>query len=272
MTSFVDIANRAMTALGTRSTIASLNPPDSNEAIQANIYIDTCRRQILRMAPWNSAKNFNVLSLVCAAPGTPENPTSGTQFWTKGQPPPGWNYEYAYPADCIRPVFIVPQFSTGFSGGVPITTAVTGGPPSFWTGPPVKFSVGVDQIVNGVPTVGGPDVKVIWTNQEFAVLAYIKDLSDPNVMDDQLQQAWVMSLASELAIALIGDKQLANQMVERANRAIQIARVGDGNEGLTINDVTPDFVRTRGVDFAWDWAWSPGWMTGDFGGLLPAYG
>jgi hypothetical protein len=271
MTSITDIANRAMTALGTRSTIASLNE-GSNEAIQATIYIDTCRRQILRMAPWNSAKNFNTLSLICAAPGTPENPTAGTTFWKKGQPPPPWSYEYAYPSDCLRPIFIVPQFSTGFSGGVPITTAITGGAPAFWTGPPVKYSVGVDQVVNGVPTVGGPDVKVIWTNQEFAILGYIKDLTDPNIMDDQLQEAWAMFLASKLAISLIGDKQLANMRVKDANDTIQIARTSDGNEGLTINDITPDFVRTRGVDFSWDWAVTPEWGAIDYGGLLPSYG
>jgi len=271
VTSPVDIANRALAAIGTRSTVASLNPPDSNEAIQANIYIDTCRRQVLRMAPWNSAKNYNVMTLICAAPGTPENPTAGTTAWQKGQPPPPWVYEYAYPSDCLRPLFVVPQFTTGFTAGVPITTAITGGAPNFWSGPPVKFAVGVDQVVNGVPAVGGPDVKVIWTNQEFAVLAYIKDLSNPDVMDDQLQEAWAMHLAARLTIALTGDKALANLRIKDANDIIQIARTSDGNEGLTINDITPDWIRTRGIDFAWDWAWTPEWGALDFGGLLPSY-
>jgi len=270
VTSLVDIANRAMTAIGTRSQIASLTE-GSNESIQINIYIDTCRRQLLRMAPWNSGKNFNTLTVISAAPGTPENPGPGTNIWQKGQPPPPWSYQYAYPPDCVRPAFIVPQFNTGFSPGVPITTAVTGGAPAFWMGPPVKFAVGVDQVINGVPAVGGPDVKVIWTNQEFAILAYIKDLSDPGVMDDQLQEAWAQYLASRLAISLTGDKALANMRIKDANETIQIARTSDANEGLTINDVTPDWIRTRGVDFAWDWAWSPQWGTMDWGGLLPSY-
>ena len=34
--------------------------------------------------------------------------------------------------------------------------------------------------------------------------------------------------------------------VELANQKIAQAREGDGNEGLTINDVTPDWIRTRG--------------------------
>lgn len=270
MVSQVDIANRALSAVGTRSQIASLTE-QSNEAICANKWIDTTRRQILRMAPWNSGKNFNSLTLICAAAGTPENPTTGTAQWQKGQPPPPWAYEYAYPSDCIKPVFVVPQFTTGFAGGIPITTAVTGGAPSFWQGPPVKFAVGVDQVTNGVPAVGGADTKVIWTNQEFAILAYVKDLLDPNVMDDQLQEAWAMYLASKMAIDLTGDKKLANMRIEDANRTIQVARVADGNEGLTINDVTPDWVRTRGIDFAGDWSWSPSWTSIDWGILLPSF-
>lgn len=270
MTSLVDIGNRALSLMGTRSQIASLTE-QSNEAIAIQKWIDTARRDLLRMAPWNSVKNFNTLALLSAAPGTPENPSAGSQFWQKGLPPPPWSYEYAYPSDCIRPVFIVPQFNTGFAPGVPITTAVTGGAPTFWQGPPVKFAVGIDQVTNGVPSPTGDDTKVIWTNQEFAVLAYLKDVTNPNVMDDQLQQAWTFILSAYLVIDLTGDKALANLRIQSANEKIQEARVGDGNEGLTINDVTPDFIRTRGVDFSWDWAWSPMWGAFDYGGLLPSF-
>ena len=192
-------------------------------------------------------------------------------MWMKGQPPPPWAYEYAYPVDCVKAIFIVPQFATGFSPGVPITTAVTGGAPAFWNGPPVKFAIGTDEVLNGVPGPGGVDTKVLWTNQEFAILAYIKDIVNPDVMDDQLQEAWAMFLASKLAIALTGDKGLANMRIQDANHTIEIARTSDGNEGLTINDITPDWIRTRGVDFSWDWAWTPGWMTGDWGGFLPGF-
>jgi hypothetical protein len=270
VTSLVDIANQGLSLIGTRSSIADL-AEGSNESIEVTKWVDTCRRQVLRMAPWNSAKNFDTLALLSAAPGTPENPSAGSSQWQKGLPPPPWSYEYAYPADALRPIFIVPQFTTGFGPGVPITTAITGGAPQFWNGPPVKFAVGVDQIVNGVPQAGGQDAKVIWTNQEFAVLAYLKDLQNPDIMDDLLQMAWASYLASKLAIGLTGDKGLANLRIKDANEAIQLARAADGNEGLTINDVTPDWLRTRGIDFAWDWAWSPGWGAFDYGGLLPSY-
>jgi hypothetical protein len=90
-------------------------------------------------------------------------------------------------------------------------------------------------------------------------------------MDDQLQNAWAEFLAANMTIDLTGDKVLANLRIKSANEMIQIARVGDGNEGLTVNDITPDWIRTRGINFGWDFAWTPSWGTLDWGGLLPAY-
>ena len=269
MTSEVDIANRALSAIGTRSQIASL-AEQSNEAIQCTLLLATIRDEIVRMAPWNSATNFNNLALICAAPGTPENPTIGNATWQKGIPPPPWAYEYAYPADCLRPLYIIPQFTTGFASGVPITTAVTGGAPSFWNGPPVRFKVAIDQVTNGVPAVGGQDTKVILTDQENAILTYLKRLTDPDVMDEQLQQAWVAALAGRLAIPLTGDKGLANLKIQEANSFIQIARASDGNEGLTINNVTPDWIRTRGIDYPTDYGWTPNQII-DWGVMLSMY-
>jgi hypothetical protein len=166
----------------------------------------------------------------------------------------------------------VPQFSTGFVGGIPITTAVTGGAPQFWNGPPVRFKVGVDQInqQTGIPANDGADTKVIWTNQEQAILCYIRRVTDPNVWDMQLQQAIVAALGARLAIPLVGDKGLANMKIQEANSFIVAARATDGNEGLTVNDVTPDWIRIRGIDFANDYGWSPNQQF-DWGNLLTMY-
>lgn len=268
MTTNTDIANRALSAIGTRSQIASLSE-NSNEARNANLLLEPLRDELLRLAPWNCATNYNNLALICAAPGTPENATQGQSTWQKGIPPPPWAYEYAYPSDCLRPLWIVPQFATGFSSGVPITTAVTGGAAQFWSGPPVRFKVGIDQVTNGVPAVGGADTKVIWTNQEQAILAYCKRVTNPDIWDDQFQQAFVAALAGRLVFALIGDKGLANIKMGEANEYIKIARAGDGNEGLTINDVTPDWIRARGIYYP-NWEMSPNVMF-DWGNLLTMF-
>lgn len=270
MTSEVDVCNRALGSIGTRSTIAALNE-NSNEANQCAIYLETCRDELLRLAPWNCATIFVNLSLICAAPGTPENPSQSNASWQIGIPPPPWAYEYLYPSDCLRPLWICPQFTTGFASGVPITTAITGGAPQFWSGPPVRYKVGIDTIGNaGLPAVGGADTKVIWTNQQSAILGYIKRITNPDIMDSQFIQAWVALLAARLTISLTGEKGLANLKIQEANAAITVARAGDGNEGLTINDVTPDWIRTRGVDFSYAWEWSPNVLF-DWGGLITMY-
>lgn len=269
MTSPVDIANRALSSIGTRSQIADFSE-DSNEAREVKLLFDPLRDEILRLAPWNCCFNYANLSLICSAPGTPENPTTGQNTWDKGIPPPPWSYEYAFPSDCLRAVFVVPQFTTGFTSGVPITTAVTGGAPAFWNGPPVRFKVGVDQIGPlGKPDPSGEDTKVIWTNQEQAILAYCRRVTNPDVWDDQFQQALVAALASRLVFALTGDKGLAQLKQGEANQYITLARQGDGNEGLTINDVTPDWIRVRGISYQ-AWEFSPNIMF-DWGPMLTMY-
>lgn len=340
MSSMVDIVNRALATIGTRTTVtaAELAANGSNEAIQANLIYATVRNQLLRLAPWNCAFQTANLALISAVPGTPENTSAFTALWQKGQPAPPWAYEYQYPVDCLRGCWITPQTATGFAGGVPITTAITGGAPSYWQGPPVRFKIAVDQFVpvtaavvaaggtghavgdvitlasgaTSSPPIGAPckltvltapagvigtvavvgqilgsdtpkggsyfavqtnpvaqgsttgsgigatfnltfgaasDQRVILTNQEFAIFNYIKQVTDENVFDDDFQEAFVDVLGASLCLPLSGDKGLTNLAIARANAMIKQARANDGNEGLTINDVVPDWIRARGIDY-----------------------
>jgi len=380
MTTATDIVNWALQIPGTRTSVtdAELASNSTNEAIQANLKIDNVRRRLLRMAPWNHGLATANLIFITSTPGTPENPIAGTTLWAPGQPAPPWNYEYQYPVDCLRVCWIIPSTQTGFAGGIPISTAVTGGAASFWQGPPVKYKVQNDTFVpvTGVtiasggagyavgdiifgpgminPTtgliswtgqpVGGPiqllvtsvsggsvtgvsirsqvmntqtapaqsgvaqgplvggsyfaampnpvsqsyttgsgvgatfnltygnpaPQRVILTNQEFAIVTYIQDISDPDLMDQSFLDTWAKALGAELTIPLTGDKKLANLAIQEVNQAIAWARANDGNEALSVNDVTPDWIRIRGVDFSAPYS---GPFTGfDWGGLYPIFG
>ena len=382
MTTATDIVNWALQVPGTRTNVtdAELAANSTNEAIQANLKIDNVRRRLLRMAPWNCGLKTANLIYITSAPGTPENTINSTTLWQPGQPAPPWNYEYQYPADALRVCWITPATTTGFAGGIPITTAVTGGAASFWQGPPVKFKVQNDTFLPvtavtlisggsgyhvgdillgpgalnqqtgiqpnpGVPPVGGPvqmrvssvsggtvtglvmlpqvnntgtspaipgvaagptiggsyfnsisgtvattaltgsgsgatitltfgttpsPQRVILCNQEFAIGTYVQDITDPDLMDQQFIDAWAKALGAELTIPLTGDKKLANGAVQEVNAAIQTARTGDGNEGFTVNDVTPDWIRFRGIDYAAPYS---GPYTGfDWGGMYPIFG
>jgi hypothetical protein len=348
-----DIVNMALQTIGTRTTVtaAELANETSNEAIQANLVYERYRDELLRMAPWDCALKTADLVYITSLPGTAENTSPATSQWQYGQPSPPWSYEYQYPADCLKACWILPGSNSGWSGGVPITTAVTGRPSTWYKGPPVKFKVHTDnfyyvtgvsvvsggsgyavgdvlqvgglspsQVPDGNPPIGAPVLvrvtgvgasgavqtveilnqvhganpvvggsyfapqtgnqpavvqwryrlpsttgssasfsltwasapspqRVILTNQSKAVLAYIQRVENPNVMDDLFLRAWINLLGAGLCMALTGDKSLANGRIQLANEAILEARKADGNEGLTVNDVTPDWLRARGLTY-----------------------
>jgi hypothetical protein len=112
--------------------------------------------------------------------------------------------------------------------------------------------------------------RVILSNQETAILCYNTRVTDPNVMDEWFQDAWVAVLASRLVFQLSGDKALANQALTTANHIIAEARIADGNENLTVNDVTPDWMRTRGNFGGPNWEYTPN-MSFDWGSFYSPY-
>lgn len=105
--------------------------------------------------------------------------------------------------------------------------------------------------VVSIPSVGATTYpnRVILTNQEYATLAYVKQITDSNVMDPDFIEAFANVIGAGICKALTGDKELANGCIAVTNAKIAEARKVDGNEGLTVNDVTPDFIRVRGIDF-----------------------
>jgi hypothetical protein len=69
---------------------------------------------------------------------------------------------------------------------------------------------------------------------------------------------------------LSGDKGTANQLIQITNTMISEARKSDGNEGLTVNDVTPDFLRVRGTWGGPNWEFTPN-IAFDWGGYWSPY-
>jgi hypothetical protein len=378
MTANLDIANRALQFFGSRTNMSASEFANntSNEAIQANLIMFKERDALNRMAPWNCSRKYANLTLITSQPGTPENSAAGPPLWVPGLPPPQWAYEYQYPVDCVRPRFLLPQY-TSLAGGTPIYPlgTVTGFSPIGWTGPALKYEVSSDQFfpvtaaavatpgtgynvgdlitlaqpsftftqaafaqtvsytmpvgapaILQVATVGGGgslltvtivnqifDVaagtsiggsyfstqnatgvlqgsttgsgtgatfnltfgaqgaqRVIICNQEAAILCYNTRITDPNVMDELFQDAWIAITAARLVFQLSGDKALANMAIGETNRMIANARIADGNENITVNDVTPDWLRTRGNFGGPNWEYSPN-MSFDWGSFYSPY-
>jgi hypothetical protein len=228
----VQICNLALDSIGTRSTIASLQENSKEARACARQYLPTLEA-VLSAAHWNFARKQVALALL--KDGTKNPPDAVPQPWV---------YEYAWPADCVRARFIMPLLQ-GNPGVVPGSQALP-----FWMGPPVRWLVSSDVDAQGNA------IKVILTNQGNAQLVYTTLITNTLMFDGQFVRAFANYLGHLLAIPLSGDKTLAKQAFDMANATAIAARATNGNEGITVIDVVPDWMRVRG--YISDWAYPPG--------------
>lgn len=260
MPSLLEIYNRALAEVGTRTTVASQTEP-SAEARQCNIAYPGVRDQLLRAANWNFARKTATLALLKAAPGTPENPNiPANPVWSNVYPPPPWLYEYAYPSDCIRMVKIIPQWQSN-TGIVPPVFPQSTSTPIWWATPGVKFAIQSDENDQNQPYT------MCVTNAQQAIACYTREITQTEIYDPSFTEALVAALAGRLAISLTGNLQLAKMKYQIANDAIMEARRTDGDEGLTVDDRTPDWISGRG--YIWNNWGLDGAYIAPFGAMFP---
>jgi hypothetical protein len=84
--SVVSISNMALSRIGTRSSITSLNEA-STEALHCKLLFDQARDATLEAHDWVFARKRVALADL-------------------GTPPGGWSHRYALPSDCIAPRFL----------------------------------------------------------------------------------------------------------------------------------------------------------------------
>lgn len=246
MTTILDIANRALSAIGARSGAAgtvsalqSLNE-QSNEAFQINLLLGSTRDDLLRGAHWNFCRKTAQLSLLKSAPGTPENPNTAT-CWTSAFPAPPWRYEYSYPSDCLKMRSLARQWQYGGGAGGGYAYPVGFGGGGGGDQRTQRFIVATDQDANDNP------ITVVLCDANKAIGVYTAQIINPDNWDSNFQQCVVAALAGRLAMPLTGDKGLKQEMLQEAQMYVMNARVSDGNEGTTNVDHTPDWIQARGL-------------------------
>lgn len=240
MPSQIELCNQALSLLGTRSTIASINEA-STEARQCKLLFDTTRDAVLRAAPWSFATAMEAGALLKSAPGTPENPTAAGTVWNSATtPPPPWLYTYAYPADCVAIREVAAQ--TGAVASVPIFGAATRY--GYGSGPNrYRWSKGND-------IISGSQAVVLWTDARQALFTYTRRVTDVNLWDELFADAFTSALAAEIAFALTGKLTLKKFLMESSFQKVIEARVRDGNEsGTQIYDQPVDWLSARDVDY-----------------------
>lgn len=239
----ISIANRALLACGSRTQISAFPPGDSSVEAQAVATLwQPTFEQLGRTARWNALRKELQLSLLAAAPTTPENP-NGTTWPT---PPLPWLYAYAYPVDCLAMQYVMPTYPLNTGASNPPLTINNAAQTWLPNGGQIPFVVSTWTDTNGSP------ILIVLTNQCQATAVYTMDQPNPAIWDSMFQQAMVASLAAFLAPALTLSEPLMQTNIKLAEEIIAQARAADGNEGVTVMDHIPDwYIARQGATANW---------------------
>lgn len=161
MTSEVDLCNLALSHLGDEADIIAISPPDgSRQAAHCARFYPLARDAVLQSFPWSFATKRITLAAMT-------NPS-----------PHDWQYAYALPATCLRPL-----------------SALTPGMPA--------ANFGNDESDAGsfpyVLETGQDGIRVLYTNVQTAVLRYVDKVTDTTAFPPLVVLAISRLLASFLA-------------------------------------------------------------------------
>lgn len=266
----VTLVNRALDDAGYKGDpLGDLTQGDFVSRLALRNY-DSTLRQMCAAAHWNFLRRETQMELLGDAT---------QQFNQNKEVPKPWTYMYRWPVDCVNPRFVKKQFVNGFNpDGSPTYIAI----PS-WNSP-TPFIVGDAPLPNDADSDwqsaeghSPESTRVVLTNQLGATLVYTGIIQYPDAWDPLFEQALVALLAARFALPVNRDDRKFGMVMRRDNiqiarEALNTARIRDGNEGWTIQDHTPDWIRARtGLTGYWGtgllfYPWSTIPMLDDAGG------
>ncbi len=223
MTALVDIGNRALQLIGTRTTMTLTEFAEltSNEALQINLIITPILNWCFGLANWNFARAVSTLTLLKGPPPTPAG------NWSSNYPQPPWLYEYSLPTSFVRAVYLT-NMNAGITSG--------------WLGEPRRFTMGSD-IVDAVQQ------EVLLTNESKPVLVYTTNVSDPTGWPFYFERLASIALAQAVCLVLTGDKKIWQELSMMLEQQISIAMQINTSEGLIIDDSTPEWIQAIGMNY-----------------------
>ena len=173
------ICNQALALAGAKSQITSIDEV-SPEGHACRIYYDATRIEMLMAVPWPFARRQVVLAQI------------------DGEAEAGWGYTYLYPADCLKPIFILPE-------------------PVDIPQPFINLSTVRDALDNMIYFVEGNRVdgygniqRVISTDKAQARLMYVSDVTNGNIFSADFKALFTQALAAKLVMALTGNLNASN--------------------------------------------------------------
>lgn len=216
MTSKIDIYNRALARIGVDQFIS--DPQATSK--QGNLYrlfYDYCVDQCLSDFPWGFATTIVPAAMV------------------SGDAPAGWQFQYAYPVDCMA----VRQVTDAMGSRTVYISYLR----NCWSDAYRVFQPAAPSVPWKVMTAktGSSDAKIVVTDLDQAYLLYTRRITDPNQFDQGFIDALSWRIATEIASPFFGGPQGAQVAVTVGNQyrnALLTARAQALNESG--QDYKPD--------------------------------
>jgi len=210
------IANMALSHVGARSSIESLEDEISNEAEVCRLWYEFSRRQTLEGFDWNFARKRITLTKHS------EDPPDGV-----------WGFRYVYPADAV------------VARKLENPTGTVEGQTGRWITDFSTPEVRGDAVPFEVETDSTGKTKSILTNLSDAKLVYTFDQLDTGLYSPLFVEALSRALGSHIAFTLTGKLALANALAQSFQNAMLVASASSANEMVERPPRDADFIRGR---------------------------
>jgi hypothetical protein len=193
MASAVQICNMALSHIGSHAVVSSIDPPDGSfEAAMCEQFYGQVRTELLEMGNWRFALARANLVEV----------TNNSDTWA---------YAYALPSDCLAARRVLRP-------GVGLTVFATD-----------RRNFQPNDNDSAPFTIEG---EVVYTNEEDAVLLYMRDVTDVNKFTPSFRAAFAVLLASYLAGPIVKGTEglkLGDGLRSRAGAMVEVAAAAAAN-------------------------------------------
>src|SRR6202034_2459124 len=197
------VCNIALQLIGYPQRLRDIFEGSKASKIALDLYAET-RDETLRERNWGFANRAVTLPLLKSAPSSGY---SSSAPWANTYPPIPWAYEYAYPADCIRLLYVY-SGQTAFPNNDPL---------------PVQYKTANDNAYS-------PPQRVILSNQANAVGVYTGQVTDMTTWEPLFTRTMTHALAQRFAAALAQGQALIELRKQEAQSEMESAAESEARE------------------------------------------
>lgn len=194
----VGIANKALIKIA-ESPIDSLDNAESKASRIMKILLPQAKRYVFKIHPWNCLRERTVLVASSDVPAF------------------GFDYKYALPADCLRPLAIQTDDGTF----IPFYNASYGGT----LANDKQFVVEGKYVLTNEPPHSGNNTSQVGLN-----FVYTKNPSDLNILDANVIELLSCYLAVEAAFTFAASVSLKQQLQAEQKEVLKVARAANAQE------------------------------------------